>query len=163
MIINKRTIRERGFTLIELLVVISIIGLLTAIIVVSLNVARLKADDTQRISELHQMRKALKIYYNTNGNYPTGSFDSRNSFQWQTFSNYLAPAYMSKVPVDPRNGGEEGTIGKGVAEYYYNSTTGQKFIISTYLAIDNSTKSNQFGPYYSITANCTPVNFWTCN
>ncbi|HEC93884.1 MAG TPA: type II secretion system protein [Candidatus Kaiserbacteria bacterium] len=161
MITNRYTAKEQGFTLIELLVVIAIIGLLSAVIVASLNAARLKADDTQRISELHQIRKALEIYYDTNRSYPTGSFDSRNS-SWKTFSNYLVPAYMPKVPVDPKNGGGEGAICGNCGEYFYSSN-GQKLIISTYLAINNSPTSNQYGPYYSITANCAPTSFWTCN
>jgi len=39
---------SRGFTLIELLVVISIIGLLSSVVMSSVNTARKRADDTQR-------------------------------------------------------------------------------------------------------------------
>ncbi|MFA6512195.1 MAG: type II secretion system protein [Patescibacteria group bacterium] len=54
---------KKGFTLIELLVVIAIIGVLSAIGLVSLNGAREKARDAQRVSDLAQMSTALVLYY----------------------------------------------------------------------------------------------------
>lgn len=65
--------RTRGFTLIELLVVISIIGALSSVIVGSLSIARKKADDAQRLSEMHQIQTALSAYYMANGTYPTSN------------------------------------------------------------------------------------------
>jgi len=65
---------KKGFTLIELLVVISIIGMLTALIVVNFNAARERARDVQRKSDLNQIKRALRMYYNDYDGYPnTGS------------------------------------------------------------------------------------------
>jgi len=50
---------KKAFTLIELLVVISIISLLSSIVVTSLNTARAKARDSQRISDMQQYQIAL--------------------------------------------------------------------------------------------------------
>lgn len=61
---------NRGFTLIELLVVIAIIGILTAVVIASLNTARVKAQDSQRLSDLKQIQTALEMYYNDYGYYP---------------------------------------------------------------------------------------------
>lgn len=66
---------SRAFTLIELLVVISIIGLLSSVVLSSLNSVRAKARDSVRLSELNQVSKALMLYFNDhNLTYPAPNY-----------------------------------------------------------------------------------------
>jgi prepilin-type N-terminal cleavage/methylation domain-containing protein len=58
---------NRGFTLIELLVVIAIIAFLSVIVIVSLNSARTRARDAERISDLNQMGHVLALATGTSG------------------------------------------------------------------------------------------------
>jgi prepilin-type N-terminal cleavage/methylation domain-containing protein len=115
-----------GFTLVELLIVISIISLLASIVLASLNNARVNARDTQRISDIRQMRIALELYRNVNGGYPAlGGWKQSNDSNWSELQTELAP-YMPKLPIDPVNndwGGPGPWINlKYNYSYFYNTT-----------------------------------------
>jgi prepilin-type N-terminal cleavage/methylation domain-containing protein len=60
---------SKGFTLIELLVVIAIIGILSSIVLASLNVARAKGADAAIQSDLNTISTQSAIYMNNNGSY----------------------------------------------------------------------------------------------
>lgn len=66
----KRFSSSQGFTLIELLVVIAIIGILSTVVLFSLNDARTGARDTRRIADLRQIQLKLESYYSENDQYP---------------------------------------------------------------------------------------------
>jgi len=70
MTIRRTGSQARGFTLIELLVVIAIIGLLSSIVLASLNTARAKARNASYLSQLDEYQKALTMYFADHGSYP---------------------------------------------------------------------------------------------
>ena len=80
---NKSKIK--GFTLIELLVVIAIIGILSSVVLASLNTARAKARDAKRLSDMHQMKIALEFYYDSFGRYPDS--DNAGCGGWDSYGN----------------------------------------------------------------------------
>jgi type IV pilus assembly protein PilA len=55
--------RSQGFTLIELLVVIAIIGVLSAVVLASLNTARSKGNDASIQASLSTIRTQAELYY----------------------------------------------------------------------------------------------------
>lgn len=77
--------KNKGFTLIELLVVIAVIGILSTIVLASLNAARAKARDARRLSDMHQMQLALDMYNSTFGQYPNS--DMGGCGGWDTPGN----------------------------------------------------------------------------
>lgn len=63
--------RKQGFTLIELLVVISIIGVLSSIVLISINSARDKASNAYENNNIEQLVTAINLYLTENNSYPT--------------------------------------------------------------------------------------------
>ncbi|MEK7585990.1 MAG: type II secretion system protein [Patescibacteria group bacterium] len=94
--------RDKGFTLIELLVVVSIISFLSSVIFSTLNNARVKARDSARIQDMHQMQLALELYRSANGTYPVGGWLYSYDASWNTLQTALTP-YMKTLPKDPKN------------------------------------------------------------
>ena len=64
-----KKISQKGFTLIELLVVIAIIGILSSVVLASLNTARSKGKDASAQGSLSSVRNQAEIYYGTSNNY----------------------------------------------------------------------------------------------
>ncbi len=85
---------KRGFTLIELLVVIAIIGILSSVVLASLQTARAKSRDAKRISDLRQVQLALELYYDVNRAYPSAI----------TTATLVTPGYIPSIPTDPTTG-----------------------------------------------------------
>jgi prepilin-type N-terminal cleavage/methylation domain-containing protein len=64
--------RTRGFTLIELLTVIAIIGMIMALLLAAINLARQRARRAQAQAEVRELVKAWKSYWSVYGEWPSG-------------------------------------------------------------------------------------------
>jgi len=82
--------KQKGFTLIELLVVIAIIGILSSVVLASLNTARQKGRDARRISDVKQTQLALELYYDSNQTYPL-----------TITTSLTGGGYIPTLPLDP--------------------------------------------------------------
>ena len=102
--------KNKGFTLIELLVVIAIIGLLSTIVLVSLNSARNRAKDTRIKADLAQIRSVAELNADANSTYVlSGEYDkqhkkldadinaqvAQNPRYWADSDEYMAQAKLT--------------------------------------------------------------------
>ncbi|MBU2579533.1 type II secretion system GspH family protein [Patescibacteria group bacterium] len=122
---------QKGFTLIELLVVITIIGVLSTIVLVSLNTAREKARDVRRVSDMRQIALGLTLYYDdhSDAGYPGVS----GSNQWAVMKTAIeGSGYIASIPGDP---------GMGTYEYWVSSNN-QGFVLNATLEGVNNAALN---------------------
>ena len=83
----------KGFTIVELLVVIGIIGIVTSIVMASINSAKAKGRDAKRIADISVIQLSLERYYDQYHYYPFSPLASDSNFT----------AY-GPIPTDPKTG-----------------------------------------------------------
>ena len=101
---------SKGFTLVELLVVIAIIGVLATMLLLQLGVARQRARDAKRTTDVNQTRTAVELYFDDNGQYPQVA-------TFAALSSLLSPKYLVLLPKDPLD------VSPHVYNYAYNGNT----------------------------------------
>jgi len=151
---------KKGFSLIELLVVITIIGLLSTIVLASLNTARGKARDARRMSDLNQIKNALIFYYDKYGNYvSTGSGCGQNDDGFGYFNLNLSNddpfAYFKSIALclvdagflpseikDPTGGISGSTPGNNIFNYMkYDCTIDDQLTVYVYAKLETLPQS----------------------
>lgn len=104
---------NKGFTLIEILVVVAIIGTLTGLVASSFVNYQAKARDARRKSDLTQIQRALELFYNDHGHYPTDSAgriagcgaSSNSACAWGSeFRDQNSTLYMDTIPDEKKTG-----------------------------------------------------------
>ncbi|MFA6257832.1 MAG: type II secretion system protein [Candidatus Paceibacterota bacterium] len=146
-------LNKKGFTLIELLVVVAIIGLLSSVVLASLNSSRAKTRDAKRLSELRQIVNALELYAIDNGGiYPsTGNMNNvyidlgcpqtitaLPDLKTADWVPGLAPTYIPALPQDPK----PISSGAGGGCYMYSSN-GNKYLLSAYGTVEASSNGGK--------------------
>lgn len=95
----------KGFSLVELLVVISIIAVLAAVVLPSIDAVRARGRDGKRISDINQIRLALEHYFNMYNRYPIDiNVTSTNDISVNGASTlWLSNGILPSTPKDPNN------------------------------------------------------------
>ena len=117
--------KRSGFTIIEILVVVSIIGLLSAVVLVGLTSFRQRGRDARRVADLRQVQNALELYYAKNGEYPSAA-------NWGELTSALIGDQIgvSQIPDDP--------LSDDTITYFY-ATTNQNYALGAELEAEEST------------------------
>ena len=110
---------KKGFTLIELLVVIAIIGILSAVVLTSLNSSRQKAQDTKQISDVKQVALAMELGRSqSTGDFPT----STTSLVTDGYLNPFPSASIDQFTVDGGYFCVSTTLSEAAELAYFNAS-----------------------------------------
>ncbi len=119
MKLSVRSSQQAGFSLVELLVVIFIIGVLATFLSTNLAGIRSRAEDSKSKTDLSDLKKALRLYYNDYQSYPADSSGqiagcgaAGDQVCAGTFSNGSDVVYMVELPAtfSYYSDGDEGFI-----------------------------------------------------
>lgn len=154
MIIKRQ---KKSFTLIELLIVISIIGLLSTVVLVSISPVKSKTRDTRRKTDLISIRSALEMYYQKYEHYPRrpvntsqgwGGFlasftESSDTQPWIKDEPLVGPSdgslteFINPIPVDP-------AFPSGYSYLYGTDATGQIYDLNAILEEEKDPQTSQY-------------------
>jgi len=98
---NKVWAAKKGFTIVELLVVIVVIGILVTITIVSYTGIQQRARDSERTSDVAQLKIALEKYHADKSKYPKVCPIDNIACPIGLLASELSP-YLDAIPHDPR-------------------------------------------------------------
>ena len=142
---------HKGFTLIELLVVIAVIGILSSIVIASLNSARTKGATAAVKGGFSQIRAQAENYYDTNGTYGAGSGSVTNGGTYtSTATTMWTDAIIASALSTASKQGDTATAvtGQSTASNWAVTT---KLKDGTFYCIDNTGNNASKGSAYTIT------------
>lgn len=108
---------RKGFTLVELLVVAVIICLLAVTGIVSYTSINTNSRDIKRKADLEQIRAAVEMYRNNNGNYPNTGSVPIDCASTAAFTDPSGNTYLADVPEDPNCSDRKYYYSGGASDY----------------------------------------------
>ena len=120
---SKRGASATGFTLVELLVVIAIIGLLVAMLLPAVQLARDAARRTSCVNNLRQIGAAIQMYHNNHSSFPPGGVSYGNCCSSESFTSWtiqILPYLEWKSLYDTYRQDEfnESKVNKSIRQHY---------------------------------------------
>jgi type II secretory pathway pseudopilin PulG len=116
----------KAFTLIELLAIITIVGILSGLIIISMNNAINSANDAKKKQGIDSLQKVILFYHAKSDVFPIQTIECEIGNNCTTLQSGIIPEYFPTLSSIPR--GPSG-------EYYrYQSTDGYDFTIKSVLS-----------------------------
>ncbi len=97
----------------EIMVTIAIIGILSAIVIGGLNVARAEGRDSKRLADIKELQGAMENYFDSCSTYPPS--DTGKDLSSFTNMDCTGNTIITSIPTDPST---------GASYLYYNPNTG---------------------------------------
>lgn len=165
---------SKGFTLIELLVVIAIIGILSGVVLASLNKTRAKARDARKQADFRQINTVLNFYYDKYGTMPESPVegsqvcDGKPSYNQEGYdvlmTSFINDGFLGQIPRTPG--------GAGDGRYcYYNYGAGNNIgalMVTTLEAAPDTTTGippscRPWAPYANWCSKVSDKQYCICN
>lgn len=153
----KNSSNSFGFTLVELLIVIMVIGILSALVLSSINSEgiRGKSRDGQRAADLKKIQAALELYFVDHRGYPqpVGGWEAIDGSS--AIETALNGNYISELPHDPLNTTNSANPCIGDSDldsFRYNYwSDGNKYMLATITEVSTSATDHS----------CADLNVWS--
>ncbi len=152
---------KNGFTIVELLIVVVVIGILASIVTVAYSGITQSARDSKRQADMKSIESALELYHLDNGGYPACNNTpyvpggtSNRVCPMSSLVSSLVPKYMSSIPVDPINSGND--IYRYAVGYKKTTATGFSSDLS-----DNFITGMKLETVSTVVSGWTSPNYYT--
>lgn len=161
-----------GFTIVELLIVIVVIGILSAIAIVSYNGVQNTARNAQRLEDINRVADLLDIYYTKNGSYPVTT--NQPQANWKSVdvrtddncTNGTSQAdWIPSITETLPQSNQVGAVGAdGERGCYLYASNGTDFVLSAWNMISSPQTSTLYRRQgFREFQTSSSTQFYTCN